>query len=80
MRVMGERQVRLVVTSREVSISAEPDSEVLRYPGICVVHVEDGRPVEQTCVPLGATPKPAHRGGARGRGGPPSTVIRLVGY
>ncbi|WP_326957592.1 hypothetical protein [Amycolatopsis sp. NBC_01286] len=53
---MSERQVRLVVTSREVSISAEPEGEVLRYTGICVVHVEDGRPVEQTWVPLGATP------------------------
>jgi hypothetical protein len=54
--VTGERQVRLAVTSREVSISAEPNSEVLRYPGICVVRVEDGEPVEQTWVPLGASP------------------------
>ncbi|MFJ7216551.1 hypothetical protein [Amycolatopsis sp. NPDC098790] len=48
--------MRLVVTSREVSISAEPDGEVLRYAGISVVHVEDGEPVEQTWVPLGASP------------------------
>ncbi|MFJ9782636.1 hypothetical protein ACIRSS_23850 [Amycolatopsis sp. NPDC101161] len=53
---MSERHVRLVVTSREVSISAEPDSEVLRYPGISVVHVEDGEPVEQTWVPPGTSP------------------------
>ncbi len=56
---MGERQVRLVMTSREVSISAESGNEVLRYAGICVVHVEDGKPVEQTWVPLGASPTSA---------------------
>jgi hypothetical protein len=53
---MGERQVGLVVASREVSISAEPDSEVLRYAGICVVREEGEEPVEQTWVPLGASP------------------------
>lgn len=52
----GERQVELVVASREISVSAEPDSEVLRYPGICVVREEGGEPVEQTWVPLGASP------------------------
>ncbi|WP_328442748.1 hypothetical protein [Amycolatopsis sp. NBC_00438] len=52
----GERRVRLVVSSREVSISAEPDSEVLRYPGISVVRVQDGQPVTQTWVPLGTLP------------------------
>ncbi|MEU0794181.1 hypothetical protein ABZ342_29310 [Amycolatopsis sp. NPDC005961] len=37
--------------------SAEPGSEVLRQPGICVVWVEDGQPVGQTWVPLGAAPR-----------------------
>ncbi|MEV7043910.1 hypothetical protein [Amycolatopsis sp. NPDC051061] len=52
----SERRVRLIAASREVRVSAESGSEVLRYPGISVVRVGDGQPTEETWVPLGASP------------------------
>ncbi|MCR6485001.1 hypothetical protein M8542_19410 [Amycolatopsis sp. OK19-0408] len=52
----GERQVRLRLGTRAVSVPAEHGREVLEYPGVTVLRVEDGEPVEHTWVPIGTCP------------------------
>jgi hypothetical protein len=52
----GERQVRLRLGTRAVSVPAGHRREVLEYAGVTVLRVEDGEPVEQTWVPVGTCP------------------------
>lgn len=52
----GERQVRLRLGTRAVSVPAGHGREVLEYAGVTVVRVEDGEPVEQAWVPVGTCP------------------------
>ncbi|MFG1647328.1 hypothetical protein ACGFMK_44210 [Amycolatopsis sp. NPDC049252] len=51
-----ERQVRLRLGTRAVSAPAEFGREVVQYTGITVQRVEAGELVDQTWVPVGATP------------------------
>jgi hypothetical protein len=52
----GERQVRLRLGTRAVSVPAGHSREVLEYAGVTVLRVEDGESVEQTWVPVGTCP------------------------
>lgn len=52
----GERQVRLQLGTRAVSVPAGHGREVLEYAGVTVLRVEDGEPVEQAWVPVGTCP------------------------
>ncbi|WP_410671692.1 hypothetical protein [Amycolatopsis sp. cmx-4-68] len=52
----GERQVRLRLGTRAVSIPAGKGREEVRYAGVSVLRVEDGDLVEQTWVPVGTAP------------------------
>jgi hypothetical protein len=54
--VTDERQVRLRLSTREVSTPAEFGREVVQYSGVTVQRVEDGELVDQTWVPVGTTP------------------------
>ena len=53
---MAEREVRLQLGTRAVSVPAGHGREVLEYAGVTVVRVEDGAPVEQAWVPVGTAP------------------------
>lgn len=52
----GERQVRLRLGTRAVSVATERGREVVEYAGVTVLRVEDGEYVEQTWVPVGPCP------------------------
>ncbi|SFW85208.1 hypothetical protein [Amycolatopsis australiensis] len=52
----GERQVRLQLGTRAVSVPAGHGHEILEYAGVTVERVEDGEPVDRTWVPVGSCP------------------------
>jgi len=52
----GEREVRLRLGTRAVSVPAGHGREVVEYAGVTVLRVEDGTPVEQAWIPVGACP------------------------
>jgi hypothetical protein len=52
----GERQVRLQLGTRAVSVPAGHGREVVEYAGVTVLRLEDGEPVERTWIPVGACP------------------------
>lgn len=52
----GQRQVRLQLGTRAVSVPAGHGREVLEYAGVTVLRVEDGESVERTWVPVGTCP------------------------
>jgi hypothetical protein len=54
--VTDERQVRLRLDTREVSVPAGHGPEVVRYTGVTVERVDGGDLVEQAWIPAGPAP------------------------
>ncbi|WIX99015.1 hypothetical protein QRX60_33850 [Amycolatopsis mongoliensis] len=52
----GERQVRLRLGTRAVSVPAGHGREVVEYAGVTVLRIEDGHPVEHAWIPVGTCP------------------------